>query len=325
MQRYFSVFVILAIVIGGGAYLYNVKAEQEAKESIAKKLSNARRSFAERARAAAVEPDVERYQGAIKQAVGAYEDELKKVVYAERPEWFDLEEVKKDMDERLSEREITEERHRGMMERYELVRSAHDVLVGKKWRPVLSQVGKADTRLDIYEVRRVRDSSGNPRLEARFFLWGIEPNTRIAFGQLELEYFVEEEPDAKTKRKRRREGLDPDAPVLRLLGRASGDATPAVMDPDPGRTIPQFPSHVAIGTLLLPQIPREAKVMDFRYDYIVRKGGAEGRSELVWEKMPVPRDWQLGEGEQWMADEVEAAPGELEAIDPASVDAGRPR
>lgn len=322
MQRFFSTFLILAIIAGGGYYIYSQKAEEAAKEQVEERLAAARRSFAEKARAAISEEDQEDYVAGVKSALRAYDEELKKVVYADRPGWLDVDRMRKEMDRRLQEGNLEEARHKGMMERFELVRGAYDILMAGRWTPDLTQVGKGETRLDIYDVKRIRGPDGNPLLEAHFFLWGIEPNTRIAFGQLALEYWREDEPDAKIRRQRKREGRDPDAPVLKVLGRAEGDATPVVMDQSPERTIAEFPSYVAIGTLWIPQVPREAKVMDLRYEYKARKGGAEYETRLVWDKMPIPAKWRLEEGEQWMADEVEATEEELAGVDPNAPDAG---
>lgn len=321
MSRFFSVFVIIAILVGGGAYLYNQKAEEEATAAIEKRLRAARRSFAEKARGAITEEENDAYISGVKAALRAYADELKSVVYADRPEAFDVDEMKKTMTTELEAGNISEAQHKGMMERFELVKSAYETLMEGKWEPDLSRVGKGETRLDIFGVRRIRGPDGNPLLEARFFLWGVEPNSRLSFGQLALEYWREDEPDAKTKRQRRRDGRDPDEPVLKVLGRAEGDATPVVFDQKPGKTIAEFPSYVTIGTLWFPQVPREAKLMDLRYQYSVRKGGSENQTDLFWEKMPIPRQWMLEEGETWMADEVEATEEEMAGVD-LGADAG---
>lgn len=322
MSRFFSVFVILAILAGGGWWVYHQKAEQEAQAAIASRLREARRAFAERARAAITEDETEDYLSGVKAALKAYEDELKNTVYADRPDDFDVDAQKKRLNEALREGNLTEAQHKGLMERFALVKDAYETLMARRWQPDLTQAGKDETRLDIYDVKRVRDPDGNPLIEAKFFLWGIEPNTRLSFGDLALEYWKEEEPDRKTRRKRRRQGLDPNAPMLKPLGRAEGSARPKLIDQEPAETIAEFPSYVAVGTLVFPQVPREAKVMDLRYGYMTRKGGSEVETKLVWDKMPIPPKWMLGEGETWMAEEVEATEDELAGVDPLAPDAG---
>lgn len=323
MQRFFSLFVILAILAGGGWYLYNQKAEQEAKAKMAEALREARRGFAERARASVTEEETEAYLEGVKKALGSYEEELKTAVYAARPDWMDVASKKKLADEMLEAGEISEAQHKGQVENYAFVRSAYDTLMDGRWKTDLTQPGKAETRMDIYGLRRIRDPDGNPLLEARFLLWGVEPNSRLSFGDVTLEYWLEDEPDAKTRRQRRKEGRDPDAPVLKPLGRAEGDATPVIFVQNPAKTIDTFPSYVAIGALWFPQVPKEAKVMDLRYSYAIRKGGAEVETQLVWDKMAIPTKWRLGDGEEWMADEVEATEEELAGVDPsAPKDAG---
>lgn len=324
MQRFFSLFVIAAIAIGGTAYLYMGHMEREARAEAEAKLKEARRSFAERVRGAVDEEDPQDYLRGVKAGLSSYEEELKSVVYKDHSDWFDVEAMRKQMDAELKEGNISEAQHKGMMDRFSLVKAAYDTLMNGSWKPELTQVGKGETRMDIFDVRRIHDRDGKPVLEARFFLWGVEPNTRIDFGNLVLEYWTEEEPDAKMKRQRRKEGRDPDAPMYVPLGRAEGDASPVVMDANPAKTIPQFPSYVAVGTLWFPQVPQEAKVMDLKYAYSVRKGGGSYDSELVWDKMPIPSKWRLGEGEAWMADEVEATEDELKGYDPNAPDAGQP-
>ncbi|MEO1229121.1 MAG: hypothetical protein AAFZ18_09465 [Myxococcota bacterium] len=323
MQRFFSLFVILAILAGGGWYLYNQKAEQEAKAKIEASLRDARRGFSERARASVSEDGTEAYLEGVKKALDAYGEELTSVVYAERPNWLDVAAKKKLADEMLEAGEISEAQHKGQLENYTFVRDAYDTLMNGVWKTDLTQPGNGETRMDIYGLKRIRDPDGNPLLEARFFLWGVEPNSRLSFGNVTLEYWREDAPDAKVRRQRRKEGRDPDAPVLKPLGRAEGDATPVIFVQNPAKTIETFPSYVAIGALWFPQVPKEAKVMDLRYSYALRKGGSEVQTQLVWDKMAIPTKWRLGEGEEWMADEVEASEEELAGVDPsAPKDAG---
>lgn len=325
MKNFFSLFVIAAIIVGGGWYLYDQKKTQDDQAAIEKRLRDARRSFAERARGAVTEEETDDYLRQIRAALSAYEQELKNTVYADRPDWFDVEAKKNEMQALFEKGEISEAQHRGMMKRYALVREAYDTLMAGTWEPDLTKIGAGETRLDIFDVKRIRDPDGNPVLEARFFLWGVEPNTRLSWGNLALEYWVAEEPDRKVKRRRRREGIrDPEAlnaPVYKPLGRAEGTASPIVVDQEPSETIAEFPSYVTIGTLWFPQVPKEAKLMDLRYEYAARKGGSLYESRLAWEKMEIPSNWRLAEGEQWMAETVEASEEEMEGFDP-TVDAG---
>lgn len=321
MKNFFSLFVIAAIALGGGWYLYDQQATREAKAQVEERLRDARRAFAERVRAAVNEDEPEDYLRGVKTALSAYEEELQQEVYGDHPEWFDLDAKRKEMDALFEKGELSEAQHKGMMERFELVKTAYETLVQGAWQPDLTQKGAGETRLDIFDVKRIRDADGNPVLEARFFLWGVEPNTRLSFGNLALEYWMEEEPDARTRRKRRRQGRDPDAPVYKPLGRAEGPATPVILDQNPAKTIPEFPSYVSIGALWFPQVPQEAKLMDLRYEYTARKGGAAYESKLTWDKMEIPQKWRLEEGEQWMAETVEASEEELAGFDPTA-DAG---
>ena len=316
MQGIISVLMILALILGGGAYLYSQRADQIARQEVQANLHEAHAVFADKARAALVRENPEDYLAEMKAALRSYKQDLETVVYASRPDWFDVEAQKKLTNQSLDRGEVTESRHRGMMEGYEFVRAAYDTLMTVGWQPDLTLQGRGDTRLDIYQFKRIRGPDGSPLLEARFFLWGIEPLTPLSFGQVVLEYWQEDKPDPQTRRRRRREGRDPNAPVWRLMGQAEGDARPHILIKEPQKRIAQFPSFVAIGSLWFPQIPRDAKVMDLRYDYSIRRNGQSHHSVLSWKKMPIPPKWQLSEGEQWMAEEIEATEEELIGFDP---------
>ena len=70
MQRFFSVIVIFAILIVGGGFLWVRKSEEEAKVKRAEDLTAARRTFTDKARAAAREEDNDGYQRSIRTAIG---------------------------------------------------------------------------------------------------------------------------------------------------------------------------------------------------------------------------------------------------------------
>ena len=143
------------------------KSGEEAKQDVMDKRSEARRTFADKARAAAREEDNSNYHRGIQAAIKSYDDELKKRVYAKRDELRDPAGYEKEVDKQFKEGTIKEVQHKSMLEGYKMVREAYDVLMAANWNPVLTAKGQGETRLDIYEMRRTRDDEGNPEPHSR--------------------------------------------------------------------------------------------------------------------------------------------------------------
>ena len=313
MQRFFSMIIIFGILVVGGGYLYTQKSGEEAKQDVMDKRSEARRTFADKARAAAREEDNASYERGIQAAIKSYDEELKKRVYAKRDEMRDPAAYEKEVDRQFKEGLIKEVQHKSMIEGYKMVREAYDTLMAANWRPVLTAKGNGETRLDIYEMRRTRDDEGNPILEGKFFFWGIEDTTHMTWGQLGLRYWGKAvEPVKEGRRTVEKE-------VEKVLGKAEGDAQPTIFIQNPGKYVADFPSYVAIGTIWLPVMPREAFAVDIEYSYTAKIGGANVDSALSWEKFPLPSSWQLKEGEVWDADVIEATEDEIAGRDPNEV------
>ena len=310
MQRFFSIVIILGIVVIGGGYLWMKKADEEARLQIQERQSDARRSFAERARAAASQSDTDAYLKSMRSALTTYEEELKTRVYADKPKWHNPAAYKDEVLRRFEAGELKEVQKKSMLEGYDIVRNAYDLLKAGSWRPVLSKAGPGEVRLDIYEIRQIEDDDGNALLEGKFLLWGVEENTRIRWGSLALRYWTVAKEEVREGRKK------VEKEVERVLGRAEGDATPRLIIQRPAQYISDFPSYISIGYLWLPRMPREAKWVDIDLGFRVIKGGAEHALALRWEKLPVSPGWQLGAGEEWDADVVEATEDEIAGRSP---------
>lgn len=310
MGRFFSIFIIFAILIGGGMYLYGEKTKQETEARIADSLADARRTFADKARSAANSDDDEDYQRSIQASLKAYDDELKKTVYKDEPEWRDPGAFKARVEREFEEKKLNEAQRKSMLEGYEIVRDAYDTLMAGNWTPVLTQKGAGDTRFDMYAIERIRDDQGNPVLEAKVLFWGIEDNTRVNWGSLALRYWHKQMKMVKKGRRKVEEEVE------EVLGKADGDATPRFILQDPKKYIGEFPSFVSVGRIWLPVMPRESHLMDIEYSYTAKKGGGAHETFLKWEKLPIPSKWQLGEGEDWEADVVEATQEEISGVVP---------
>jgi hypothetical protein len=309
MQRFFSVIIIFAILFVGGGYLFMKKSEEEAKVKLADDLASARRSFADRARSAALEQDDKDYARSIQASIKGYDEELKKRVYNKKPEWRDPAAYEKDVEERFKKGELQEAQRKSMLEGYNLVKGSYDTIMAANWKPVLTAVGQGDIRLDIYELKRAKDDEGNPVLEGRFFFWGLEDNTRVTWGQLAMRFWTTEMQQVKEGKKM------VEKEVEKVLGRAEGDATPRIIIPSPGKYIEEYPSNVQPGFIWLPVMPREAKFVDIEYSFTAKKGGGSYDVALKWEKLPIPAQWKLGEGEVWEADVIEATEEEIAGKD----------
>ncbi len=309
MQRFFSMIIIFGILVVGGGYLYMQKSGEEAKQEVMDKRAEARRTFADKARAAAREDDNGDYVRAISASIKSYDEELKKRVYAKREELRDPAGYEKEVDKQFKDGAIKEVQHKSMLEGYKMVREAYDTLMAASWKPILSAKGGGETRLDIYEMHRGRDDEGNPILEGKFFFWGIEDTTHMTWGQLALRYWGKSTEQVKEGRKMVEQEVE------KVLGKAEGDAQPTVFIQNPNKYVADFPSYVAIGYIWFPVMPREAFAVDIEYSYTAKIGGANVDSDLKWEKLPIPAAWQLKEGEVWDADVIEATEDEIAGRD----------
>lgn len=309
MGRLITFLIIVGIIVGGGGYLWQQYTDQEARAKLEVDLKDARRSFADLARSAVDEEEDDEFRRRIRSALETYDGELKKGVYADRPEWRDLGLYENEVAVAFEEGQIGEAQRKSMLEGYDIVKTAYETLKKGRWKSVFTQKGNGNTRLDIYEMRRIRDDEGNPLLEGRFFFWGLEDTTRVNWGQLTLRYWHTVE---KKVRKGRRRVMEE---VEEVLGRAEGDSTPRIIIQNPNKYIAEFPSYVSVGYIWLPVMPRQAEKFDLTLAYQFKKGGTNHDAQLEWKKLPIPSRWQLNEGESWDADVVEATPDEIAGKD----------
>jgi hypothetical protein len=283
------------------------KSDEEARVKRGEDLAAARKTFADKARAAVRDEDEAAYMRNIRASIQSYDEELKKKVYAKSPDARDPSAYKKKVDDQFKKGEIKEGQQKSMMEGYQIVKEAYDTLMAGNWKPVLTAHGKGDTRLDIYEVRKAKDDEGRPVLEGRFFFWGVEDATRMSWGHLGLRYWKIEKEEAKKGKAKAGEGED----VEKVLGKADGEAQPHIIIQNPNKYIAEFPSYVSVGYMWLPVMPHEAKSVDIEIGYVAKTLGGDFDSALKWEKFKIPDAWKLGEGEQWEADTVEATEDEI--------------
>lgn len=310
MRNFFSIIVIFAVLLIGGGYVYMQKRDEERRVKLAENLQSVRRTFAHKARVAANNDDDETYAREIKAALTSYEEELSRTVYNEEWAKRDPEAYKTKVEGQFAEAKMDEARHKSMLEGYEIVREAYDTLKSASWRPVLTAKGSADTRLDIYSMKRATTDDGTPVLEGKFLFWGIEDSTQVSWGEMTMRLWKKEMEEVKEGRKK------VEKEVEKVLGRAEGEAQPHIIIQKPHHYIEDFPSFVSIGYLWLPVLPADAVMVDLEYVYRTRtQGGGEVQSVLKWEKLAIPRGWKLKEGQEWDADEVEATEEEIAGED----------
>lgn len=311
MQRFFSIIVIFAILVVGGGYLWVEKGNQETERKIKEELQSARRNFADKARAAINSEESSDYVRGVQAALKSYDEELKKRVYAKKPELRDPTAYEKRVEEEFKAGRLQESQRKSMLEGYGIVKKAHDTLMAASWKPVLTAKGPGDVRVDIYDLERTRDEEGNPILEGKAFFWGIEDSTRVSWQQLALRYWTLEMGQVKEGKKMVEKEIE------KVLGRAEGDATPRIIIPSPANYVTEFPSFVSPGFIWIPLMPREAKFVDIEYGFTAKKGGDAYDSRMEWKKLTIPTKWKLAEGEAWDADVIEATEDEIAGKDSA--------
>ncbi len=310
MKNFFSIVVIFAVLLVGGVWVFNKQQTEKDKKAVVESLANARRTFAQKARSAANESDDNAYVRSIRGAIESYKDELKKV-YAKHPDWRDPKAYEKRVEDEFKKGEKNEAQRKSMLEAYELVTKAHEVLMAANWRPVLTGKGNGDTRLDLYRLEKVRTPEGQSVLQFPFFFWGIEDSTYVSWGNLDMRIWKTEPGKVKNEA-----GRMVDGEVEKVLGKAEGDAQPHVILQAPGKYVDEFPSFLSIGFAWFPPLPREAKFVDITYTYRTRvAGGGEVESVLKWEKLPVDSNWMVDAGESWEAEEIEATDEEIAGKD----------
>jgi len=319
MRNFFSIIVIFAVLLIGGGWVYMRQADQRNKEEAVKTLSDARRTFAQKARSAASEESEDAYLRSMRGAIESYKDELKKRVYNGKEKYRDVEAYKKSLDEKFEKKELDEAKKKSMLEGYDIVKEAYDTLMSGAWKPILTAKGGADTRLDLYTLKLITDQDNQPILEGKLFFWGIEDSTDVRWGQLSTRIWTTEMGKVKEN------GRMVEKEVEKVLGKTEGEAQPHIIIQTPHRYIDEFPSFVSIGYLWLSRpLPYEAKFIDIEYTYTTRTaGGGEVPSSLKWEKMPIPASWKLKEGQAWDADVVEATEEEIAGKPEDVPDAGK--
>lgn len=310
MRNFFSIIVIFAILLVGGGWVYTKQQREKAKVQVADELAEARKNFANKARSAANEVETSDYLRAIRAALTQYDEELKGRVYKKNKEYRNPEAYKQRVEAQFKEGKIDEAQRKSMLEGYELVANAYELLKNKSWNPVLSQRGGADTRLDIYHMSKSTTPDGVPVLIGKFFFWGIEDSTDARWGQLSIRLWHTAKEMVKEK------GRMVEKDVEKVLGKQEGEAQPHIIVQRPANYIDEFPSFVSIGEVWFPVAPHQAEKMDLVFEYRTKTyGGGEVESSLKWEKLPIPPEWKLGKDQVWDADEIEATEDELAGRD----------
>ena len=312
MGRPLTLLIIFGILGLGAWFMWQRQNDAMARQILVRDLADAKRDFAERAAAAAEEGDVEDYRGRILAALSSYENDLVNRVYKARPDWRDEEAYRHRLERQFQRRGVAANDRAPKYEGFEIVKGAYQVLKARRWKSVLTAAGAGQTRLDVYDLRRVRDDRGEPILEGRFFFWGLDDESVVNWGQLSLRYWHTVQ--KKTRRGGSRETEE-------VLGRAEGDATPHVFIKNPNDYIEEFPPDVSVGILWLPAMPRQATKVDIWLRYKAIKEGRTFDAELRWKKLPIPGAWQLAKDDAWNPGEVEATADEIAGRDDGTAEA----
>ncbi len=305
MGRVVAVAIIVGMIFVGGGFLYTQYASQQSAARTAAALKDVREGFVEVVRPAISVEDDGEYRRQLRTALANYDRQLARVVYQERPDLRDLEAFKAKVADQFSRGKIDEHRRDSALEGYRIVAEAYETLKKGRWKSVLTKAGAKDTRLDIYEIRRVLDRTGTPRLEARFMLWGVDDPAEVNWGELRMRFW--KTVHKKVRRGRRRVVEDVD----QVFATSDTSARPYVVIHKPERFIAEFPSYVSVGALRLSVVPPEANRFDITYTYTVNRRGNRTDAVLKWSQLPVPPGWQLREGETWEADVRDATPEEI--------------
>ncbi len=288
MRPYLKDILLVALMIGTG---FLARSQWMALEERTDRLSKTQIEFAQRAQEAINTPEQSGYLGRIQSFLQVYKQDVIKS-HGGRVEWSD--EMQNKVVRQLENGVIDETQYEQKTQVLSLVKSAYATLLDARWRSQLTHLGKGDTRLDIYRIQHRNDSAGQAVLEADFFLWGIEPETQITWGQRATRYWQEPasagQPDTPLPQDQAPPKSASEAQVV--MTRNEGSARPAVFVHAPTRVVSRFPSYVAIGTLRLPPIPESATLMDIELAYTVRKSETDHETRLNWNRVPIATAWR---------------------------------
>lgn len=302
MQRSFGLVIVVIILLIAGGYWWKNKSDEEARAEIAEKLGEAREDFAEASALAAKAETTAAYRRGIAVAMKAYQDALKKEVYARKKDWRDPEAFLKKLKTAEDKGEVKAAVAEKKRETYQIVRSAYDT-IKSDWHTTLSAVGPGGVRLDIYDLH-LKSDAPQPMLEGDFFLWGAEGKP-VDWGSLDVRYWT------KREKKVRRKTVEVDE----VYGKANGSATPRYIMYSPKDYIAEFPSNVAVGRVWWPAMPTEATRADISLDFTARSAGGKEPNRMEWTVEPIPAGWKLAEG-SWKADSIEATEDEIAGKNP---------
>jgi hypothetical protein len=306
MRNFFSIIIVFGVLLVAGGWVWMRQQEERTRVKLAEDVASAKRTFAQKARSAASEAEDPAYLRSMKAALSSYKEELTKRVFKDHPEAHDPSHFKKSVEEKFTKKELDEAHRKSMLEGYDIVKDAYDTLMSSNWQPILTAKGAADTRLDVYQIKKISDPDGHPILEAKFFFWGIEDSTRVAWGGMSFRLWKVGQEEVKEGGKKVMKDVE------QVLGRSEGESQPHIIMQNPGKYIEDFPAFVSIGYLWFPILPHEATLADIEYDYRTKNsGGGESPSALKWEKYKLPDSWKLAEGQSWDADTVEATEDEI--------------
>lgn len=309
MGRGVAIAIVAVAAVGGGGLLWKRQDDQRARQAVDASLVDARAAFKELAMGAVAETEDEGYRRRLLTALLQYEETLETRVYGERPQLRDPDAYRRRMERQLDELDVPAAERPGKLEGFEIVKAAYDKLASGTWKSVLTQAGAGNTRLDVYQMRRIVTEDGRPMLEGRFFFWGLDDEARVDWGQLEMRLWRTVEKTVGRGRRRRTQE------VAEVYGKIQSDDGPRVYIDAPNRYIAEFPPYVAVGYLHLPVMPSEVDAFDLTLRYRVKKAGVRHDAELKWTKMPIPPRWQLSPGQRWEADVIEATEDEIAGKD----------
>src|SRR5690349_11998628 len=134
MKNFFSVIVIFAVLIVGGGYVFMKDSAKKNQERVVEDLSSARRTFAQKARAAATLEDTDAYLRAMRASLESYKEELKKRVYRDSDELRDPEGYKKLVEAKFKKGELDEAKRKSMIDGYDIVKDAYDTMMAGNWK-----------------------------------------------------------------------------------------------------------------------------------------------------------------------------------------------
>jgi len=277
---------VIAVLGGGGGYLYMNLAADLDQAQLDAKLAEQRVKAAEQiAHTLAVPDDKIKFDRA--QLLRWHKTAIKKAL-DEHPKLSGEDRFIEDMENKAKEGKKDKAKTAKFRERYDWLKGIWDkTLSSGDYEAVLTQA-KGGIRYDIFHITPwVPPEGGKEALRMDVFLWGGVKD-QVTFTGIEFQFLREVEVEERGKKKKK-------TGIAKIEGGGPPDILhPAGPNPEPMEWIPEWPPGVMVGYYgRLPKMPPDATKVNIRFSVQKRSyGGTVEAIDFEWKAVDVKPEWK---------------------------------